>query len=105
MADKCVNSNMVYRFYVTRTDKNTTEAYTGYTWNFKRRHDSHMRSMTPDTTNSGTVNLQQAIIAFYVAPTVHICVFASVSCISHFQITLIHLKIFPFISKLQLFYM
>ena len=62
---------MVYRFYVTRTDKNTTEAYTGYTWNFKRRHDSHMRSMTRDTTNSGTVNLERAIIAFYVVPTVY----------------------------------
>ena len=49
MADKCVNSNMVYRFYVTRADNNTTEAYTGCTWNFKRRHDAHIRSMNSDT--------------------------------------------------------
>ena len=49
MAVKCVNSNMVYRFYVTRADNNTTEAYTGCTWNFKRRHDAHIRSMNSDT--------------------------------------------------------
>ena len=55
MADKCVNSNMVYRFYVTRSDNNTTEAYTGCTWNFKRRHDAHIRSMNSDS-NSTTLS-------------------------------------------------
>ena len=49
MADKCVNSNMVYRYHVKRTDNQTTETYTGCTWNFKQRHDTHMRSLDHDS--------------------------------------------------------
>ena len=55
MADKCVNSNMVYRYNVKRSDNNTTEAYTGCTWNFKKRHDTHMRSVA-GTSNSTTLS-------------------------------------------------
>ena len=54
MPNKCVNSNMVYRFSVKRSDNQTTETYTGCTWKFKKRHDSHMRSMT---NNSGSTTL------------------------------------------------
>ena len=54
MPGKCVNSNMVYRFSVKRSDNQTTETYTGCTWNFKQRHDKHMRSMH---NNSGQTTL------------------------------------------------
>ena len=49
MPGKCVNSNMVYRFSVKRSDNQTIETYTGCTWNFKQRHDKHMRSFNNNT--------------------------------------------------------
>ena len=63
MADKCVNSNMVYRYHVTRSDFNTTETYTGCTWNFKKRHDTHMRSVNHDTGSTTLSNHLKSLIS------------------------------------------
>ena len=56
MPDKCVNSNVVYKYSVTRTDTGTVETYTGATVNFKERHDKHMRSVDSDTMKSTTLS-------------------------------------------------
>ena len=55
MPDKCVNSNVVYRYSVTRSDTGTVDTYTGCTVNFKERHGTHMRSVT--NTNMKTTTL------------------------------------------------
>ena len=49
MPDKCVNSNVVYKYSVTRSDTSSVETYTGATVNFKERHGTHMKQwkMTP----------------------------------------------------------
>ena len=49
MPDKCVNSNVVYKYSVTRSDTGSVETYTGATVNFKERHGTQMKQwkMTP----------------------------------------------------------
>ena len=59
MPDKCNNSNVVYRYSVTRTDTGKVETYTGCTVNFKERHGQHMRSVT--NTNLKTTTLSSYI--------------------------------------------
>ena len=56
MPDQCMNSNMVYRYQVTRLDSNTTETYTGSTVGFKQRHDKHMRQMEDERNGSTTLS-------------------------------------------------
>ena len=62
MPGKCVNSNMVYRFSVKRSDNQTTETYTGCTWNFKQRHDKHMRSFNNNTGSTTLTTRPSGII-------------------------------------------
>ena len=56
MPDQCMNSNMVYRYQVTRLDSNTTETYTGSTVGFKQRHDKHMKQMEDERNGSTTLS-------------------------------------------------
>ena len=56
MPDKCVNSNVVYRYSVRRTDTGVVETYTGSTVNFKERHKAHMKSVTNTKLNSTTLS-------------------------------------------------
>ena len=56
MPDQCMNSNMVYRYQVTRSDNNRTESYTGCTVGFKERHKTHMRQSVDDTNGSTTLS-------------------------------------------------
>ena len=55
MPDKCINSNLVYRYSVTRTDTGNVETYTGCTVNFKERHGTHMRTITNLNMNTTTL--------------------------------------------------
>ena len=56
MPDKCMNSNLVYRYTVTRSDTNHKETYTGCTVGFKKRHDKHMRQSVSDKYGSTTLS-------------------------------------------------
>ena len=56
MPDQCMNSNMVYRYQVTRLDTNSTESYTGCTVGFKERHKAHMKQSVEDTGKTTTLS-------------------------------------------------
>ena len=56
MPDQCINSNMVYRYTVKRSDTNTTETYTGCTVGFKERHKTHMKQSEDDSNGSTTLS-------------------------------------------------
>ena len=56
MPGKCINSNVVYRYRVIKTDSGNVEIYTGCTVGFKVRHKQHMDQVEDDSNGSTTLS-------------------------------------------------